>query len=285
MSIDTLIATDLDGTLFYPKKTVRMLSSGNRRFVDRFLDDGGKMLLVTGRSARSCSVLAERLDRKFDLVCCNGSLVISNGKVIRELVFDSSYLKKILSDVRRDYPCTIIMLFTKNSDVVVLKSSITGIYKAAFSAYMKTQFNYREHYVSDDRLFYEEIEKGEVLKVLLFFGFTKKMIKVSEEAAKLFTISYPEVNSAWSKEVVEISPQGATKSSGLLFYLDYNKIESHNVMVVGDSGNDISMFDAFPKQSFCMYHSPAAVQSHAAHVIKHFYDLKAYVYPSVETKD
>ena len=54
------------------------------------------------------------------------------------------------------------------------------------------------------------------------------------------------------------------------------------MLVVGDSGNDISMFEAYQKNSFCMEHSPDAVKKHAAHVVKRFYDLEKYLYPSEE---
>jgi hypothetical protein len=42
------------------------------------------------------------------------------------------------------------------------------------------------------------------------------------------------------------------------------------------------MFEAFKEESFCMEHSPEAVQKHASHVIKRFYDLESYIYPSEE---
>jgi hydroxymethylpyrimidine pyrophosphatase-like HAD family hydrolase len=56
-----------------------------------------------------------------------------------------------------------------------------------------------------------------------------------------------------------------------------------NVLVVGDSGNDISMFQAFPGRSFCMDHSLEDVKQHASFVIKRFSDIENYVYPSAET--
>ena len=46
-----LIATDLDGTLFYPKKRSHMVTKENRAFIHRFVGDGGRILLVTGRNA------------------------------------------------------------------------------------------------------------------------------------------------------------------------------------------------------------------------------------------
>ena len=53
-------------------------------------------------------------------------------------------------------------------------------------------------------------------------------------------------------------------------------------MVVGDSGNDISMFLDFPESSFCMSHGPENVKKRARFVIDRFYELQDFVYPSEE---
>lgn len=284
MAIDKIIATDLDGTLFYPKKAFQMVSKRNRVFIDRFMDDGGKLVLVSGRTPFSCEKLASKLGRKLDFVACNGACVVSNGMLIRDQSFETQSLKKMLEDIRSQYPLMLTALFTKHRGMVIKWSDLTKFTGLGYRLYTFFQFNYRELFVCSDRIFYEELEKGEVYKIMLMFGTSKKKIEMAEKATPSLSKAYPDASFAWSKQVVEVTPKNCTKSEGLLFYLEYNHLNHDNVLVVGDSGNDISMFDAFPKTSFCMEHSPESVQEHSAHLIKRFYELEDYVYPSAEKK-
>ena len=50
------------------------------------------------------------------------------------------------------------------------------------------------------------------------------------------------------------------------------------IYVVGDSGNDISLFKAYPKNSFCMGHAPDAVKKYAKYTIEKFEDLSRYIF-------
>ena len=283
MPVSKVIATDLDGTLFYPKKNFRMVSKDNRLFIDRFSDDGGKLLLVSGRSRYSCEKLAAKLGRKIDFVCCNGSCIVSNGTLIKDTTLEPEPLKKVLLDIEQRYPIMLTMLFTKHHGLVMRHSGLSGLTGIGYRIYTFFQFNYRESIILNDRLYFEELEKGEVYKAMVMFGTSKKKIKMAEKAREILAQERPDLTFAWSKQVIEITPKGCSKSEGVLFYLDYNHLNYDNVMVVGDSGNDISMFDAFPKNSFCMEHSPDSVKQHATYLIKRFYDLANYVYPSEET--
>ena len=50
-----VIATDLDGTLFYPKRRVRMIKSKSLKFLRRHIDNGGRLVLVSGRKRQNQS--------------------------------------------------------------------------------------------------------------------------------------------------------------------------------------------------------------------------------------
>lgn len=282
MATEKLIATDLDGTLFYPKKTFRMVSKASRTFIDRFTDDGGRLVLVSGRTRFSCEKVAQKLGKKLDFVACNGACIVSNGTLIRDESFEPQALKEMIAKITSQYPLMFPAIFTKHRGMVIKWSDLTRMVALGYRLYTFFQFNYREMFVCNDRAYYEELEKGEVYKVLLMFGTSKKKIEMAEQATGDLAKEFPNASFAWSKQTVEVTPGSCTKSDGLLFYLDYNGFNHDNVLVVGDSGNDISMFDAFPETSFCMEHSPKSVQEHAAHVIGRFHELEDFIYPSEE---
>ena len=269
-----LIATDLDGTLFYPKKRSHMVTKENRAFIHRFVGDGGRILLVTGRNAYFGEKVGSKIGHPFDYIACNGSLVVSGGKRIFEKGIPNEEAKKIVNDLQNDHEAKLIFLFTKDHNMVCQKKEIAKWVKMGYSIYRIFEGTYREPYFKDDELFQEELEKGMIYKILMFPGFGKKSIPFSFELAKKLQPMYPDLNIVASEQAIEITAQGCTKREGLSFYLDYNQINVDNVLVVGDSGNDISMFQAFPGRSFCMDHSLEDVKQHASFVIKRFSDIE-----------
>lgn len=283
MATNKVIATDLDGTLFYPRKRFKMISNETKEFCLRFLNDGGRLLLVSGRNRNYGEKVCRALGRELDMVMCNGALVVSNGHVIKESTFDKDLLKKMLSEICSSYRIPVVILFTKHRNMVTTNAGMSLLTGAMYSTYQFLQGVYRETIIQSEKVFREELEKGEVYKVMLIFGAFGKAKRIARKANKELRERYPEAEFSWSSQAIEVTTAGTTKSNGIAFYLEYNGIPADNVLVVGDSGNDISMFEAFKDGSYCMSHSPETIQKHASHIIKRFVDLEDYVYPSVET--
>ena len=70
--------------------------------------------------------------------------------------------------------------------------------------------------------------------------------------------------------------KGINKGFGLENYIKANGYTKDEVLVCGDSGNDLYMFDCFP-HSFAMAQSPDHFKSQANHVIKRISDLEDYL--------
>jgi Cof subfamily protein (haloacid dehalogenase superfamily) len=282
MKTNKVIATDLDGTLFYPRKRVKMISKENRAFINRFLADGGRLLIVSSRNRYFSDKVSENLGHPIDTVGCNGAFVVSNGEVIKETYFQPGLIRKILSEMRREWHLPLVILDSKHRNMVLTQTGVSSVTNIMYFAYQLVQGVYREPFVRSDKIFYEEIEKGEVYKLLIMFGVTHKKIMETMEINKLLRVRYPEAEFSWMGQGIEVTPKGCSKAEGIAFYLDYNKIDRDNVIVVGDSGNDISMFEEYKANSFCLSHGRDIVKKHAAHIIDRFSDLEKYIYPSEE---
>ena len=277
-----VIATDLDGTLFDPRKRISMICQQSKRFLERFISDGGKLLLVTGRNQYIIGKFTKKTGISADFVGCNGSVVYSQNKLIKSTSFDREELKSLLSDIRRDYNPPMVLLMSKKRNLVFTRTDVSRTTNILYFIYEITLGTYRDPWIRSDKVFYEELEEGDVYKVMILFGLSKEKIVQAKEANKVLRVKYPNAEFSWTNQLIEISPKGCSKKDGIEFYLDYNKIPRDNVLVVGDSGNDISMFEAWKGQSFCMEHSRPEVKKHATHIIKNFYDLESYVYPLEE---
>ncbi len=283
MGMDKVICVDLDGTLFYPPRRVKMISDGNKKFIDRFLDDGGRLVLVSGRNLYTPMKVGEVLGRDIDVIGCNGSFVLSGGHYVKEAFFEKEFAKSLIKEVGREFPVRLTMLFTKHRNIVMPLSGVGSWTGFCYSVYQLSQMAYRDPVIRSDKAYYEELEKGEIYKIMFFFGIAGAAIETAKNCNKELRERYPGAEWSWCRQAIEITPAGCSKDSGIASYLEYNKIDKDNVLVVGDSGNDISMFEAYQKNSFCMEHSPDAVKKHAAHVVKRFYDLEKYLYPSEES--
>lgn len=284
MANTKVIFTDLDGTLFYPKKKITLIPRKNVKFLNRFLDDGGRVVLVSGRNKYFGDKVSKKLHHSVDMIGCNGAFVKCDGKIIKESLFKPRELEQVFHDMQREYKFPLIMLFTKDHNVIFPRSMVSIHNSLMYNFYEFLQGAYREPIVKSDKYFYEAISSGEVYKLFVLFGIAGPAKKKAEKACHLLRLRYPSLNISYSGQAIEITPEGCSKDSGITFYLEYNKIPRDNVLVVGDSGNDISMFDAYKDGSFCMSHAPESVKSHAHHIIKRISDLESFVYPWAETK-
>ncbi|MCQ2797175.1 MAG: Cof-type HAD-IIB family hydrolase [Bacilli bacterium] len=282
--MEKYIFTDLDGTLFYPKAKRKMVPGKNKNFIDRFIADGGKVVLVSGRGPMFVDKVCYYLGHQVDYICCNGASIYQDGHPIKEDVFDTSFLKDMIDYVSDNYKVKSVILFTKHRNMVFPKDGLATWVKLFYPIYMGFQGSYREVMTMDDQAYREELEKGEVEKAMIFFGATPLAANKAKAANKELREKFEgKAEFSWTVQCIEVTPVNCSKSNGIRFYLDYNHINSDNVLVVGDSGNDISMFEAFKEESYCMAHAHDSVKKHATHIIKRFYSLEDYVYPSEET--
>ena len=112
---------------------------------------------------------------------------------------------------------------------------------------------------------------------MIFYGLKKNKSKISKEINKDLRDKYSDIEFSWTAQVNELTPKECNKSAGLKIYCDYMNIDKNDVYVVGDSGNDISMFNEFHEHSYCMKHSYPSVKKYASHVISRVYKLDKLV--------
>ena len=78
------------------------------------------------------------------------------------------------------------------------------------------------------------------------------------------------------KNAMEITAKGVNKAKSLEEYLRINNISKDEVAVIGDSENDLVMFDSF-NNSFCMSHAEEDIKKRAKHIVDSVSDLRDYL--------
>lgn len=279
-----LLACDLDGTLFFPKQMNRCISKKNISFLQKWVDNGNKLLLVTSRSKEFCERLKKEIERPFDLIACTSSQIFKDGEQIRNCYIDGKEAKKLLKILDERYKPLAYLLTTENYSCIIHSPKKVNIFlRALYKLWWFFQFKYREPYIIDDEKTNIELENGKVFKIMVFFGLRKKKGIIAKEINKELRENFPEIESSWTMIVNELTPKNCNKADGINFYANYCKFDKKDIYVVGDSGNDIAMFKEFPN-NYCMMHAYPSVKKYASNIITRVYKLDELVLKG-ETKN
>lgn len=271
-----VIATDLDGTLFYPKRRVRMINTDNKFFLRKFIDEGGRVVLVSGRNIRYLEKVERKLKRPVDAIGCNGAFIKVNNKFIKKSHMNNQRLLKVLDDMNKRFKIGGIFLMCDEYNFIVPKHEF-GIYnRIGFTLYQLWQGIYKEKTIRNDKVLHQALKDAKIYKVMLFFGPSKKKMIYCYNAMNEMIKLYPDFAFAYNGPSIEMSNSNATKALAVKQYLDYLKIKHDNVMVVGDSGNDVSMFETFPN-SFCMAQASDEIKGKAKHIIRRVNEIEKYL--------
>lgn len=273
-----VLAVDLDGTLFYPKKTSRCISRKNVKFLRNWIDAGNRLVLVTSRSHEFTERLNDEIQRPYDVLNCTSSQIYHDGQLIYEKSMPNADLERILDEINKRYHPIASFITSKRQPCVIRQQSKLNFFlKIMYRLWYFFQFSYREPSLVSDEEYMREVKEGDVYKVMIFFGLGKNKSKLSKEINKELREKYPEIESSWSLIVNELTPMDCNKGAGLVRYCELTNTNPDDLLVVGDSGNDITMFNRFYENSYCMAHAYPSVKKYAKHVITRVYKLDKLV--------
>ncbi len=272
----SLLATDLDGTLFYPQRKITMIPQRNVTFLRRYIDRGGKVVLVTSRNREYADRVIAKIKRPIDIIGGNGTYIIVDGKTIQDEHLENHLAEELFDFVEKNFPIRAWMLQSREKGLVLYVGNLSFIKKKMYQLYYAWQGVYKEPYLFGNPLFIEELKKAQLYKLMMYFGFHKDASEIAKKTNAYIREHYPSVESSWIRQFIEITPLGCNKGEALRKYCQVKGFSPEEVHVVGDSGNDIAMFKRFTN-SYCMDHASPAVKKYARHIIRHIPDLERYL--------
>ena len=277
--MNKVIATDLDGTLLYPKDKKNIVCKPNLYFLQSFIDRGGKVIIVSGRSLAYGLRVKEKINRDISIISFNGGALYQDNKVLFSEPIPNKEITDMSNDLFKNFKIIAMALFS--TDGIYIKSIFgKGMTKFVLRAYSFLQKELAEKMIYSPKLFDETLKNKPVYKMLCIFGFGSRNINRAKEENKIIRNIYEDIECAWSNGSLEITAKNVNKAEAILKYCQINNVPKEDVFVIGDSGNDISMFKAFSENSFCMSHSQESVKKYAKYTVETIADLSRYIYKS-----
>lgn len=263
-----LIVSDLDGTLLDEPNRISKI---NLDAIEYAYQKGAKFCFSTGRDLQSVKDITCLLKHKPVLLLGNGSEVYDEDE---NLVFQNFFNNKYLEEVceimnEHDVPHMVFTtdgFYTTTNPVEVRRRFIERIGKIR-NQEMAHIFATNMDKPCNNLVQIEDIQEfaktKKVLKVEGFHYNSKPVEDVKKELEKFTELSHLSTG----KNNVEVTNLTATKGLALKRYCEHANIKKDEVMVMGDSHNDLSMFELF-KYSFAPENSIQEIKDYAYKVVK-----------------
>lgn len=235
--------SDIDGTLLQDHK----LNPETTKIIKAFIDDGNKFILATGRVDKDI----QRIEKGLDFF---GDYRISqNGAVIKDKDNNIIYSELLPENVISKLTEYVFSL----KDVTIEVTEADNRYSTQ-PRHISYVYEFSEPIIIDPDL----LSKITNLKCTLFLILSdneEQFIEISQYVKDNFEGIYAVQTSPGCLEIIS---DKVSKGNAILYLQKLLGFKSEDVIVAGDSYNDVSMFQKFDN-SFVMKASPDDVKSYA----------------------
>lgn len=243
--MEKLFVTDLDGTLV---ENHIIISDDNIKQVRRLKALKHCFAIATGRGYDHIISLQEKYNMDVDyFILLNGALIIDKHEnVIRHKVIPSETLENIISD----------------------------FYDEDWRVYLSTgfksfRFGNDGYETKTDSALIEDIEDLRKEKIsILGMKYKKEDIKHVDEICRKINSKFGDAVVAYRNvSFIDIVPAGCSKGNGVEYVKDKENIKDKNAFAIGDSWNDVSMFDCVGN-SFTFKRAEKELQRKAKYIVE-----------------
>ncbi len=226
MQAPRLVATDIDGTLLSPEDLVPPRAAA---VISRLVADGVAFVLVTGRPPRWIPPVVTQLPMARFAVCANGGVLYdaAEDRVLWARTIDPATLAELAAVIAETLPGS--------------RLAVEGVGGDAAGDHFIAEPDYVHAWVGGDN---HTVPRAD----LLGRPAVKMLIRDSElSSAAMLAALAPRVGDladltySHPRGLVEVSPAGVTKATGLAEVAQRLGIEAADVVAFGDMPNDLEM--------------------------------------------
>lgn len=264
-----LLASDIDGTLLLNSK-IHEKSIHN---IKRLKDDGHLFILSTGRPLCELTHLLKEYKLDVDAyVLCNGAFVLDNDlNEIKNYTIDSRIIHDICEYVTQSNNFRVSISDGYSSCLIKQKNLISA--KALFSKTVIKKIvkvilgkSSSMRFLNKSQL----LEKDYSINIMSIYALNNNMDN-AETLKDYINANYSDFVIAYrNKYFVDVVFKNCSKASGIEEVCDKFKLDDDNVYVIGDSWNDLSMFERY-NNSYTFSYAEDELKPMASNVVDAFY--------------
>lgn len=253
------LASDFDGTLYRNNK----ISTEDLDALKKLKKKNNKVILATGRSLKELKIILASYSFPYDyLVLCNGAMILDkNNKEIS---------KNIISNETRK---AIINKFYNIGNALIYYDTGHGIKiienKSVDTSHMEGNFlNENGEIITLE----EALTDDSDCEIMSIFS-TNNSIENSERIKELLLENHSnDIEAFRNSFFVDIVSKGCSKGNALINVLEMENSTVDHIYCIGDSMNDITMFNITPN-SYTFNYTEEVVKKHATHLVDNVFEV------------
>lgn len=262
-----VIATDLDGTLLKPKRKFSLIEKENYKFIKNFYGD---IVLNSGRRVKFCKKVCKKLKIDHNYIALNGAIIVKNGQIIYSQSMKKTILNSLLNLLENNYDNFEFLIYDEHDKITCFTNKKQLEVKSKYFKSLLKLGRLCEKIKVNNKLVKNRLnDSTEIYKALIYFNNVEDMADMLKEKYSDHFEFY------LSSHSIEISPIGVSKGNALKHLIETTQLKNEEVYVVGDSENDISMFENFAN-SFLILNNDNYLKIKTKYKIKKFCDLEKY---------
>ena len=249
-----LIASDMDGTLI---NSSHQISSGNLSAIRRAQESGIEFAIATGRDYSMVKPFLDKYELKCEAIVMNGAEYRDcNGEVIESIGIEKSKVKAVIEGIfttkysKEDFDNAVNRIKEFNKEMT--KDNIIKLLTEIREKMIEFHIEDIDKMISSEIVFYKIITSNKDKYII------RNLKKKINEIGGLAVASTSEYD-------IEVNDIQAQKGLILAKVAEMKGIEKDEVMVLGDSFNDYSMFTEF-KNSYAMKNAIDEIKKIATYV-------------------
>ena len=263
------LATDLDGTLFFPKLKTTYVSKENINTLKKF---NNNIIIVSGRNQLFIKKVCKFLSIDETYVACNGAVISYKGRQIYTNYINTKIANDIIQYVKKTYPIYKIILFDSNGKIYSLcddinRAKLQEKHRAKNSP--KTAYTTNKNANKINQLLSKD---NTIIKLNIYLDDKEKIKLYDFLFSKEYDLSY-----ALCKGSLEITGKNINKGIGLKYLTKYMNLDNNNVYVAGDDKNDLPMFENFNNSFLINHPDNNDLKNKVKYTLDKFKDIEYYL--------
>ena len=259
-----LLVSDLDETFLMPKMVDgRSVSEENMAAMKRFREKGGTFVTASGRHHEYSYFLMKELGFDFDMIGTNGATIIHKNNLVEHNHPPRHIVREVAEELTKDE-------YRNHLEVVGTDLSFTYILGHTDSWYMDEMKSFANEggigTISDVTLleWLNDRKKPDITCLAVSIRDGDRLNEWIETLRNKFDRNF-DIYSSGSRYIEMMKP-GVNKGHGVRSMMKIYDLKEHEIAVIGDNQNDISMFFATPN-SFAMSQAKEGVRKYAKYTV------------------